>query len=323
MRSFSLVFLIVVLACSKTETPPEAKPDSNVAASKAPPVGSELVLPIGPAVVELQEPGKPPLQTLRWKLSEGSKDQVRVKSEMALEATLGSQNTPRTVTPTVRHELSIETLQVGSDGTAKMKLTVTDAQVLEGPAAPSQLVAQLKRSIGSTRGAHGTYEVSASGVVRGVEIDKSRVGPKNLQAIDNIEQLVYWTTVPVPTEPIGLGAKWKVSRILDEGGLRVEQVASYELTKIEDTRFEVTVAVHKTARPQTVTPPGTGPDESYQVTLYDSKGNGKVEADFGKPVPVRSKIDTVADMAMHTAAAQGDSEQLKVLMESSVSFEGT
>ncbi len=321
MRSLSLVFLIFALACSKTETPPEPKPDTVPA--KAATQKPELPLPVGPAVVELLDAGTPPLQPLRWQLSQGSKSQLRTKSELALEAKMGSQNTPRTVTPSVEHQLSIETLKVEANGGAKMRFEVSEAKVLKGSGAPAQMVAELQRSVASTKGLRGTYELSASGVVRGVDIDKSRVVAKNLQAIDNIEQLVYATSVPVPSEPIGLGAKWKVSRVLEEGGLRVQQVSSYELTKIAGTSFVVGVEVQKTAQPQTVTPPGATSDESYHVSLFDSKGTGRIEGDFTEPVPATSKIDLVSDMVMSTPNPGGSPRELKVMMESSVSFDGT
>lgn len=336
MRTFSIVpfsLILLALACSKTEAPPEAKPELAEPAAeakpelaepgtKAPSAEPELLLPVGPVVVELIDAGKPPLQPVRWQLRKGSKDQVRMKSEMTLEAQVGTENSPRTETPTVQHLLSVETMEVSPDGTAQMRLEVSNAMVLEGSSAPAQMLSQLKRSVMSTKGRRGTYEISASGAVRQVEINKSGILPMNLQAIDNIEQLVYWTTVPVPSEPIGLGAKWKAMRVTEEGGLRIEQQASYELTKIEGSSFEVKVLVEKTAKPQTVIPPGATENESFELTGFDWKGTGQVQADFSRPVPVSSKIDAVANMNMKTPGPQGVDRELKVMMETSSVIEG-
>jgi len=323
MRTVSLFFVVFAFACSKTETPPEAESTAPAAAPATPePVPAEPLPPVGPAVVELVDAGQSPLQPVRWQFTKGSKNEVQMKTELALEAQVGDQNTPRAVTPAVQYRLSIQTREVSPDGTAEMKFEVTDAKVLEGSGAPTQMVTQLRRSVMSTKRSTGVYTVGASGAVQGVEIDKSKVEPGNLQAVDNVEQLVYWTTVPVPTEPIGLGAKWTVSRVIEEGGIRMKQLASYELTKIEGSSFHVDLEVRKTAPTQTVTAPGAAENESYELTHFDSTGKGTVEADLGKVVPVSSKLDSVVEMAMNTPGPQGRARTLKVVMETTATLNG-
>ena len=66
--------------------------------------------------------------------------------------------------------------------------------------------------------------------------DRSRLGSSARrfpQLLDQMQQSFAQMGAPFPDEPIGVGARWTVNTLIAQQGMKVQQVATYELTELE------------------------------------------------------------------------------------------
>jgi hypothetical protein len=219
-------------AQAEPPTPEPAKPEK--AEPPEPPAGPLDVTVAAPKVtVKLENAGKGKKSPLKVSAKQGDKQNV----ELSLDFT-GKQagppeagGTQEAIYPTIVLSGSAEVKSVDKDGGATYEVAVNSTDVLEkqGQQIPTavmkqavDLVKELK--IGGTIAANG-----AIGDVK-MHVDK---GDK---AAQSVLELVRGATLPwwpvLPTEPIGVGAKWQVvatTKVSDK--LDVTQTTEYELVE--------------------------------------------------------------------------------------------
>lgn len=77
-------------------------------------------------------------------------------------------------------------------------------------------------------------------------------------ARDELVQRLLATVVPVPAEPIGKGASWRVVTVLRQGGAYIKQTATYTLTGVAKAGWTVDVALDRVGEQQRIPLPGGG-----------------------------------------------------------------
>jgi hypothetical protein len=310
MRRTLLVAVLAAAACggshksttpppplpeAKTDTPPpedkkpEAKPEKAEPAE--PPPGPLDVTVAAPKVtVKLVNAGKGKKAALKVSAKQGDKQAV----ELALDFT-GKQSGPpeaggtqEAVYPTLVLMGSAEVKSVDKDGATAYEVTVsgTDVRENQGQQIPTSVMKQALAlikdlKIGGTISANGT-----TGDVK-MHVDK---GDK---AAQSVLELVRGATLPwwpvLPTEPIGVGAKWQVTattKVSDK--LDVTQTTDYELVDHKANKWTVKGTTKVSGTEQTV-------DEAKLSAI---KGNGTIEVAMidGALYPtIKSSLETQFD----------------------------
>ena len=86
--------------------------------------------------------------------------------------------------------------------------------------------------------------------------------------------------IPLPTAPIGVGAEWKTTRTIDQGGMKLTSTTTLDVTSLDATTIGFTLASEIKGADQTVTQGG------LSVELKDVGGTatGKGTIDLAKGV---------------------------------------
>jgi len=222
MRYTVLALCLVALACSKKESPSKATEDKEFPSKAA-----ELAQASSPTI-ELVTAGKPPLQAIRRAFEEGAKVVLERKDEHTIEMKGGSLD-QRYAPSGVIQTIALETEAVSADGTAEVALRVQKSEKMVEEEDPSEA-----RPIDAT-GLIGSYRIDPQGVISGLTLTPPPSSRKSPQAFDAMKNQFRWAAPPFPEEPIGVGAKWTVTQVVDDFHTQMEERIEVELVQRTDS----------------------------------------------------------------------------------------
>jgi hypothetical protein len=257
MRRTLLTLVLAAVACGgspkPTTAPPplegsaeqgsadattEAKKEKPPAPPPEPPPGPlDLTIPAPKVTVKLVSPGKGKRTPVKVAPKAGDKQLV----ELALDFS-GSQTAPpeapeqirgtkADVAPTLVLTGNAEVKNVDAGGTTEYELTVdgTDVRDVKGQQVPSDLMKKALASLNTLK-IGGTVAANGVGSDLKLHVDKADKEAAGALELVRVEVLPSWPVLP--TEPIGVGAKWQVTsttKLADK--LDVTQTTDYELLK--------------------------------------------------------------------------------------------
>ncbi|MDH3654647.1 MAG: hypothetical protein OEN21_10290 [Myxococcales bacterium] len=158
---------------------------------------------------------------------------------------------------------------------------------------------EVDQGVAALRGMRGRFDINTQGIVVDADVPwaqgQERIHPRVAITIGNVRSAI--ATIPLPLEPVGIGAVWEVRRPLRIWSARVTQVTRYELTDRVGDRFRVTVTVQQTAAPQVA---DLNPELEMHVRSYEMHARGHALADLGLPVALEASLEasSAADIAL-------------------------
>jgi hypothetical protein len=179
------------------------------------------------------------------------------------------------------------------------------------PFVAEQVKSMLKALVGST----GTAVVSNRGVTRESKLNLNEsASPQIKSALGGVVQSLDQLSNPLPEEPIGVGAKWEVGTRLEQNGLKVQQVTTYELVALEGASGKLKISMKQSADPQKVSAAGMPPGMQAQLKSFSSTGSGESSFDLGRIVPSSSNVSASTDMSLSTSI-QGQTQAMSTHMK--------
>lgn len=188
---------------------------------------------------------------------------------------------------------------VSLPGGARYVLRISKAESVLPEGISSRQMAEVEQGVRALQAMRGRFDVNRQGIVVDAEIPWSqgqeRIHPRVAIMIANVRSAI--ATVPLPREPVGIGAVWEVRRPLRIWSARVTQVTRYELTDRAGDRFRVTVTVQQKAAPQIA---DLNPKLEMHVRGYELRARGHVLADLGLPLALEAELrsSSAADIAL-------------------------
>ncbi len=222
--------------------------------------------PIEPPDLQMVSAGNAPRKLLRYHVPKGTSQGLEVTIDMTLAA--GEMGGP---VPTIVMSLLLGAEDVTADGT--MKLHTTIVEVTARDRADSKIPASaLSGPLEAMKGIAMTSTLSPNG-----RIGKSQIeGGKQLPA-DVAAQLTALTAsfenvvMPLPNEPVGVGAVWRSSRDLTQNGMKLTTVNTFNVTAITGDKIEYTMETQVHGADQTITQAGT----TVEIKDVTGAGGGK------------------------------------------------
>ena len=89
---------------------------------------------------------------------------------------------------------------------------------------------------------------------------------------DSVRWALFQMTPTFPELPLGQGATWTVQQGILQGGIRVNQLTTFKIAKLEDERIELAVDQLQSAAKQVFQDPGLPMNK--QLTLMSGTANG-------------------------------------------------
>jgi hypothetical protein len=250
--------------------------------------------------LELVNPGAMP-RPARYRLTKGVVTALELSTEMTIAVGDHAQPVPALVM-----DLEIVALDVAADGTAQVRTTITNASTTTGPATLQERLAQM-------RGIAIAATLSPDGKLSGAHADvgDKQLSPAVAEQLKGVTQSFEQIAIALPTQPIGVGARWRSTRALHQNGMNLTTVTVVDITSFDGDRLGFTV-----------TSDVSGPEQDVdsalgRVHMRDIRGSG-----HGHGTIDLARMAMVGEMAtaFHAEmAANGQSQALDMKLKLSTS----
>lgn len=184
---------------------------------------------------------------------------------------------------------------------ARYVLRIAKAESILPEGISEQQTLEAEQGVRALDGMRGRFDLNRQGIVIDADVPwaqgQERIHPRVTITIGNVRSAV--ATIPLPKEPVGIGAVWEVRRPLRIWSARVTQVTRYELVDRAGSRFRVAITVHQKA---TTTPQvaDLNPQLEMHVRGYEMRARGHALADLSLPIALEAQLDSsaAADIAL-------------------------
>jgi hypothetical protein len=260
----------------------------------------------GMPVVTVLDPGNQPRRELRYDFAEGNTEQLVLQTTGRVVVSMEGQQLPATESPPLRFVMDIAVADVRDDGSARIEFETTSVDVSGDGGATAAAM-----GLDALQGLSGWSLVDTRGYTRDGGIGLSNASDQLAQVTDNLEQSLQQLSVPLPAEPVGEGAQWRVVGQVRSGALSLSQTALYTLASIDGDELELIATLEQSATPQRIEVPGM-PAGAAVATLesLEGKGDSTIRLDLRRVVP-RSTLGMDIDMTIGIAA-QGQTQRLSM-----------
>ncbi|MDH3728799.1 MAG: hypothetical protein OER77_14805, partial [Myxococcales bacterium] len=248
--------------------------------------------------VSLIETGGEPRQVLRYAIAPGTVVQSVLEVRTTSTATEDLQDTFG-VLPGVRLELHAgPTVSLGGNA-IRYVLRISRANPVVPEGTEEDRVEGVQESVRALNNMRGRFDLSDRGIVMDSDVPwtkgQERIHPRVTIMLGNVRSAV--ATVPLPIEPVGVGAVWEVRRSIRLWSAWVTQVTRYELVDRIDDRFRVKIEVRQSAPAQIA---DLNPKLEMHVRSYEMQAEGHALVDLGLPIAVEADLEShsEADIAL-------------------------
>jgi hypothetical protein len=262
--------------------------------------------PSDPLAVELTSPGAEPRHLVHYAIAKGTK----VPLELAIDANMMMGNLGGPI-PTQVFDLEVAIDDVLTDGRMQVRTTIVDAQARE--VAESKVdVAALAARLTAVKGLAFTGTLSPDGRLVGAHVDSpgKTLPPEIAQQVDTLMQGFEHVAMPLPREPIGVGAKWKTTRELEQNGIKTTTTNIVDVTALDGEKLSFRLQTELHGVDQTVVMGATAID----VTNLGGTGSGSGTIDLAH---FAMTGELVAKMHA-TMATQGEASGLVYEMKTTI-----
>lgn len=252
--------------------------------------------------VKLLSAGKGAKKVLRYDLKKGARETMVMVMDMQMSgAMLGNMTLPAT-----QMTMDVKVTAVRG-GKATYAFEITSAKAVSRPGVDQNIIAMMDQQLAGMVGTKGTAVVDRRGFTSDMKLEFPAAMPAMMkQQMQSQMSGMDQVSSPLPAEPVGAGARWEVHQTLDQNGIKVTQVARFELLQRKGKRGKMKATVTQKAPPQTI---NTGAGSAKLLDL-SSKGGGTVHFDLAKLVP-NSTMNLVLDQKLE---AGGTTMDMKMTM---------
>ena len=123
--------------------------------------------------------------------------------------------------------------------------------------------------------------------------------------LDELTQRLLGLTIPLPEEPVGVGARWTVVTVLRQGLGVVKQTARYHLVAARDGRLTVELTLRRVGEEQRVEVPGLPRGAALDLVALFREVTGAVELELTAPLPTAGQLTLEARAHQRLRLADG------------------
>ena len=264
--------------------------------------------------VTLIAPGDEPRDVLRYRIA------VDTQVHSVLEVTTSATTTEDVedtfgVLPGVKLKLhGGPTLPLAEDG-FRYVLRISRADPVLPEGTEIHHVEHVEESVRALNDTRGRYDLNDRGIVVDSDVPwtvgQERINPRVTIMLSNVRSAI--ATIPLPVEPVGIGAVWEVRREVRIWSARVTQTTRYELVDRMDAQLRVRIAVQQSAPPQIA---DLNPKLEMHVRAFEMEANGHALVDLGLPIALEADLEShaEADIALVSPEATEPIQSSRVSM---------
>lgn len=202
--------------------------------------------------VEVLDAGTEPRTPLRLQFREGDTTTVALTVDLDVTQTSGGDR-QALAAPAVREVVTL-TVDGVDDGEAMISLAFTEAAVVRANTDLSDdEAAQIDADLAALVGVRGSGRITEFGELSAFRYDlPDGIDPGVRTTLERTRSELHALALPLPSDPVGVGARWRATTTSRIGGFPLRQEITYELTGIEGSTVRYTAEVRQYAEDQEV-----------------------------------------------------------------------
>ena len=292
MKNLSLLFVLCLLAVGCGDAgASDSAPDDGVTSA-----GGDATLTVEERVIRLIEPGAEERRQLRYAVALGQVERVNLDMAFAAAADMGSEGETQSSSPPVRLVVEFGPTAAASGNRIRYSTEIKEIIVMSDADSDPEEIAAVTEELAPLLEVRGWVEVCPRGITRVANFEvPAVVSQRTRTMLGNIRTSIM--SVPLPIEPVGVGARWEVTRDIDLNTLTVHQSVTYTLLSLsgpagaEEARIQV--AFRQSADPQPMR--GLGEGVEGHIEALETSGVGSIDVDLSRIVPY-SEVDVTMQM---------------------------
>jgi hypothetical protein len=283
-----LVLLIAGCAQKPPSTPTSAEsPSKSVQLSQE----SQKTPAAAQSNVELINAGTEPKQQLRFTPGANTKQTLQMTMDMDMAMSVGGQTQPAFDSPPIKMTMESEVKKVDANGDIHTDFSYSDADVVAAKNTQPQLVNAMRAQVKKLVGLRGSMIVDNQGNTKQANFNAPEtLDPNTKKMVEQMVTSLKQLPSPVPSEAVGVGAKWKIPNSVTANGMTMNQSSTYELVDIKDNVASLQVSMEQQAGTQKINPQGLPPGASIDLKSMNSQGNGKLKLALNQVMPISSTM---------------------------------
>jgi hypothetical protein len=248
--------------------------------------------------VKLLDAGAEPRKALRLHPTAGDKQTMTMIMKMGMEMKMGDMPGQPLKMPGMKMVMDVTVKNVADNGDISYETATTEAAIIEQEGVLPQIADAMKASFAGLKGMSSTGVMSNRGVNKSSEIKvPDSADAQTKQAIDQMKEALSKTSLPLPEEPVGVGAKWEAKMPIKTQGMTLDQVATYELVSLDGEQLNAKSTISQNASNQKIENPSM-PGIKVDLTKMTTTATGNTTLDLTHAVPASASIDSHSDMSM-------------------------
>ncbi len=287
-------FAVALASCGD-----EAAPSAPSAPAEPPAVPS-VEIPDA-TTVRLIDAGSEPREELRFSAPVAERQTISLRQRTSLEVLVDGQPVPKRpdigwLVMSLQAERQDSTSTDADANTAantvRYTITLVGADV-EGGSIDETAQQTIRERLRMGLGLRGDVERDALGNGRTLAVSPPPgidSAPPGVMA--GVQLLVDAVGVPLPTEAVGIGARWEVVSAEDNQGARARLTRTFELLARDGAQLSLAVTIEKQGAPGTMRPPGLPPGAEFEVRQLAARGSGTVQVSLDALLPSGASIVT-------------------------------
>ena len=225
------------------------------------------------SIIELKDAGSGAKAPLLYTFTTGNTTQwsFEADSQMAFA------QMPKQALPTMKATLSLTATKVDKKGTGTFTGRIENA-VLSLPSNPkaTKLLKSINDQLVRLKSLKIRLKVDRHGKVFDVNVGKLKNASAEITTIlATFNQQFQQVATPLPTQPVGEGATWRVTQQVTANNVKLKQQTTYSLTRRNSAtgEFSLSIGIRQSASPQALKLPGV--PSNVSVRLLKAEGDGK------------------------------------------------
>jgi len=263
--------------------------------------------------VKLLEPGSEPRKALRLKPNPGDEQTLVLSIKSSMNMKLGDIPEQKMKLPGMEMNISTTVKEISKDGDITFDIQFLDSSVSEDVEVMPQITEGLKTALANIKGQSGTATISSRGLNKKLDVKAPEgADPQTKQILEQMRQSFANLSVPLPAEPVGIGAKWEVKIPYQYQGMKIDQDSLYELTSMEEDRITTKSTIKQSAANQKIQSP-VMPALKLDLVKMEGHGTGETTVELSKIIATegQAEVHSELNMSMNTES-QKQSMTMKI-----------
>ena len=234
--------------------------------------------------VTLLDAGAAPRRVLRYTFTKGATETISMRQQMGMAMEMNGMAMPAQSIPATLMDTKVDVVDVAANGAADVRVEIVKVD-LDTTGANPMMLAQMRPALAPLNGVSMTYRIAPNGSV-GNLVFSANAPPEvqAAQALGSTEQL----SVALPTEAVGVGARWKASRAVQQNGITIQQEMEYTVTSLATDSVVLDLVLVQSAKDQKLALPGVPPGTDATLRSLDGRGTSSVTIRFNRVQPQMS-----------------------------------